>query len=329
VGMSGRFGRAFITVQERTGGASCGSGYGVLIARPFCPVVSCAAMLNQEDISTPPPEVNAAEPPKAPNLSDVLKWLGTHRDGFLVGGAILYGFGYMVRWLFTTEYSQGDLPALDFQYMMSGAIPVLVLALTWAAIVLFAQWRMRVAQLFSGVKVWVRLLIVGVPLGGTCFLIDHFGIEGLGFSGFLLVQIIFLVLFYCSMLITDESDTTVRNGIVFMFLVFSFVLYFWMYPSIPRALGGPKPRQAYVDFVRDEVAVRTLEDLIPVEHLAPTLASSVGSPRIVRSKLLDVYFSNSDSLWVRPHIDGSINLGPIYELRKETIRAIQWCGKGS
>jgi len=27
---------------------------------------------------------------------DVLKWLGERRDGFLVGGAILYALGYLV-----------------------------------------------------------------------------------------------------------------------------------------------------------------------------------------------------------------------------------------
>jgi hypothetical protein len=322
----GVLGRCYVSHRSGRGGLVRWSNLVMsFIAAPFCPVVSCAAMSNGENITaSQPKELAAGKPPKSPIPSDLLKWLGGHRDGFLVVGAILYGLGYLVRWLFARQYSQGDLPALDFQYIMSGIIPALVLAFTWAAIALFPRWRKRVAGTFSGLSTWVRLPLTLVPLGGALYLLHHFGIEGLGFSGFLLVQLIFLIVSYFLMLTFDEPDAWLQNTIVLMVLVFSFVLYFWLYPSVPRVLGGPKPSHAYVDLVRDEVGADTLAELTLVGK-----ANDVGSEKVVRSKLLDVYFANGDTLWVRAHINSSVNPGPLYELRKETIRAIQWCGDGS
>ena len=80
---------------------------------------------------------------------DALKWLGERRDGFLVGGAILYGLGYLV-WSYNAWRNHlGELPALEFQYLMSGIIPAVILGLAWAGAAFFFKVRDKILKLFE------------------------------------------------------------------------------------------------------------------------------------------------------------------------------------
>jgi hypothetical protein len=60
-------------------------------------------------------------------------------------------------------------------------------------------------------------------------------------------------------------------------------------------------------------------------------AISIGESNVVRSTRFQVYFSSSDYLLVRTAADGNADStselkdAPLYELRKEVIRVIQWC----
>jgi hypothetical protein len=94
------------------------------------------------------------------------------------------------------------------------------------------------------------------------------------------------------------------------------VLYVTLYGFLPRALGGPTPRCAYVDLVRDEAAQATLLDLVA--------GPSNSTDKVIRSQKLNVYFETNDYLLVRPaaFLAGK----PLYQVRKEMIRAVQWCG---
>ena len=65
--------------------------------------------------------------------ADWLKWLGERRDGFLIAGAVLYGLGYVV-WSYNAWRNHlGQLPAIEFQYLMSGLIPGAIIGMGLAA----------------------------------------------------------------------------------------------------------------------------------------------------------------------------------------------------
>jgi hypothetical protein len=113
-----------------------------------------------------------------------------------------------------------------------------------------------------------------------------------------------------------------------MFCWLSLNIYFDLYPRLPQVLGGPQPRCAYIDLMREEIAPSSLSVLVP----SPPLDAATASPsKVVRSKKLYVYFSSSDYLLVRTATDAkdttNTNLKdtPLYELRKEVIRVVQWC----
>ena len=71
--------------------------------------------------------------------ADWLKWLGERRDGLLIGGAVLYGLGYLV-WSYNAWRNHlGQLPAIEFQYLMSGLIPGAIIGMAWAATTFFSS----------------------------------------------------------------------------------------------------------------------------------------------------------------------------------------------
>lgn len=256
---------------------------------------------------------------------DLLKWLGAHRDGFLVAGAILYGLGYLVWAVNAAEQHFGNLPALDFQYVMSGIIPAVILALAWAGIALFSRWRTIVARTMARFKILGWLL--GVTFGALSLLkvlvqwrmVGHprthkeaLTYSVIGIMGFLVI--------YIFMMDEEFAENApfarfFKVLVPFVFCCTSLVLYITLYGSLPRVLGGPTPRCAYVDLVRDETAQATLLDLV---------ASPPNSTdKVIRSQKLNVYFETNDYLLVRPAI--FVAGMPLYQLRKEMIRAVQWC----
>src|SRR5881397_1154408 len=81
------------------------------------------------------------------SFSDLLKWLGERRDGFLISGAVLYGLGYLV-WSYNAWRNHlGQLPALEFQYVMSGLIPGAIIGIAWAATAFFGNMREKAIAL--------------------------------------------------------------------------------------------------------------------------------------------------------------------------------------
>ena len=96
------------------------------------------------------------------HTADWLKWLGERRDGFLIGGAVLYGLGYLV-WSYNAWRNHlGQLPAIEFQYLMSGLIPGAVIGMTWAAIRFFSRIQGTVIVLFEKYRFlrWLSPVVV-------------------------------------------------------------------------------------------------------------------------------------------------------------------------
>jgi len=117
-----------------------------------------------------------------------------------------------------------------------------------------------------------------------------------------------------------------RYIIPILFCWGSLALYLGLYPRLPQELGGPQPRCAYVDLVREDTAPFTLSALASAD------AATISGGKVIRSNRLDVYFSSSDYLLVRAARPSEASTSsastkdePLYELRKEVIRAVQWC----
>lgn len=279
--------------------------------------------------------------------TDLLTWLGERRDGFLVGGAVLYGLGYLV-WSYNAWRNHlGQLPALEFQYLMAGLIPAFIIAIAWAAATYFSNLRDKTLALFEKYKFlrWASVVVIcGIQLPISFGLLAaDWGWINLGWTKEELTKYtapLIGIVVYLSLLtsFTSRHDKPSRlfvlvylvyqYGIPALFCWYSLVVYLDLYPRLPNELGGPEPRCAYVDLVRKEIAPSSLSVLVP----ACATGTAAGSEsKVVRSIKLRVYFASSDYLLVRTGTDGKMGSGtdvkevPLYELRKEVIRAIQWC----
>lgn len=287
----------------------------------------------------------SAETDSTKSTRDPFKWLGEHRDGFLVGGAILYGLGYLV-WSYNAWHNHlGQLPALEFQYLMSGIIPAAILVLGWAGNVYFLEARQTVLKVVKR-KYFILIAVVFISstIGWLPIAVGRgwikIGLTEAQVSSYIAPLVI--ILFYFQILAAPQSPTegsivlrlqdflepTYRYVVPIAFCGYSIVLYLALYPSLPQQLGGPNPRCAYIDLVREDVAPSTLSALA-----ASSTDATMGSgSKVVRSEKLDVYFSSSEYLLVRPaqSFDGSrkgapAEDAPLYQVQKDVIRAIQWC----
>jgi len=274
---------------------------------------------------------------------DALKWLGARRDGFLVSGAVLYGLGYLV-WSYNAWRNHlGELPALEFQYLVSGIIPALILTTAWAGAVFAFKLRDKLLKVFEKYR-FVKWLFLGSAIGIPWGLRFVQYLAGKGWIPgpidkkieFYAIPILIVAMYFTFVSTATERGHDVRKwstrmyqyAVPIMFCWYSLVVYLDLYQRLPQELGGPQPRCAYVDLVRDETAPSTLAALAP-----PGSADSVTTgSKVIRSSRLDVYFSSGDYLLVRaPKPPAASKSGvsdkdePLYELRKEVIRAVQWC----
>jgi hypothetical protein len=289
---------------------------------------------------------------------DVLKWLGERRDGFLVGGAILYGLGYLV-WSYNAWRNHlGQLPALEFQYLASGIIPALILLLAAAGAGFVLQVHETLFRFFQRHPIlrFVPLFALNVfPL--AVYVASYAAKKGWVSRGLpqqqvaqystpLIIIALYFALFTGTEVKWSMGGYQLNLFAIYRFLVpiafgwYSIALYLDLYSRLPQELGGPHPRCAYVDLVRDDTAPSTLA------ALASPNRTDAGEGKVIRSNRLDVYFSSNDYLLVRAHQsseappDGtsakdqpskgppdatSAKDQPLYELRKEVIRAVQWC----
>lgn len=275
-------------------------------------------------------------------VSKVFGWLGEHRDGFLVGGAVLYGLGYLV-WSYNAWRNHlGQLPAADFQYVIAGVFPAAVIMVGWAGAAFFYGLRDKTVSLFEKYGFLKRIVVavLMVVITGFAILLTNAATGWIN-TGWTKEQIVLYtgptlaVLAYFSFItqlaMAKDRDSFVgrmselsRYLLPLSFCWYSLFIFIDLYPRLPQGLGGPQPRCAYVDVVRDDTASSTIAALVPGE-----VTSS--SPKVIRSRKLNVYFSSSDYLLVRVADDAAqtdetkLKDVPLYELRKEVIRVVEWC----
>src|SRR5262245_14868364 len=256
-------------------------------------------------------EIEEVKPPS----TDWFKWLGERRDGFLVGGAVLYGLGYLV-WSYNAWRNHlGQLPAIEFQYLMSGLIPGAIIAIASAAVAYSTKLQDKAIVLFEKHPPLRRASFVVAMVAQTILLFGTIVSDRGWLFGWKSDQItrytlpLFGLVLYFTLLLPSKSTTGVtsrftdltvpllRYYLILLFSWYSLVVYFDLYPHLPQALGGPQPRCAYIDLLREEVAPSSLSVLVPSRPSDTTTATE--KIKVVRSTKLNVYFSSNDYLLVR------------------------------
>jgi hypothetical protein len=287
------------------------------------------------------------------SFSDVLKWLGERHDGFLISGAVLYGLGYLVWSYNAWRNNLGQLPALEFQYLIAGIIPAVIIAVAWAAVAFFYTATDKTVLLIERhpslnlLTIAFLLFVIagGLLLGGLAIHRRWIPKEKIGNY----LYPLFVITVYLSVVMGLRLSQRIRAKRVpnhlarinlrqhALITIYRFLLpavfcwcilriYLDLYPALPQELGGPQPRCAYVDLVRDETSPSTMSALVSAQ---PTDIPSQSGAKVVRSDKLYVYFSSGDYLLVRLANTNDKRLKPeelpLYQLRKEVIRAVRWC----
>ena len=271
---------------------------------------------------------------KTKSIKSLIIQLGSLRDGFLVIGAALYGFGYMSWALHAFQYNLGPAPGLDAQYFVAG-IPVLcVTIIGWwigSCIAGFCSkiwpvWFNRFAKRTQYFLFSLLLVCTIVTLTITCFIYDeslfYFTLKSI----FLLI---FGVLLY--MLITTLKLLRTKTSIKFEFflilnriliilsaLFFAYIYIFSIYARIPQALGGAKPRLAILDLYCDKMTYDTYKEL------GANLDSCKNSACIQTQPVI-VYHETSEDYFVKIfEINGSGKPHLLITLKKKNISSVKW-----
>jgi len=279
---------------------------------------------------------------KVKSIPDVFKWLGDHRDGFLVSGAVLYGLGYLV-WSFNAwENGLGQLPALEFQYLVAGIMPALIILVAWAGIALFYRLRENLLSLFKRHRRLYWLIVSLVVLSTLVAQLLPIAVKRKWLAlaidpGELATYTVPLILISTYLQIVAQGarledfkpafrDDFMRYLLAAMFIFYGLFAFLKLYPNLPQELGGPGPRYAYIDLDSQLISTITQAVMAPEGKLQALIVP--GQSKVIRSRKLQVFFSNSDYLLVRlesgPNIS-DIKSAPLYELKTEIIRAITWC----
>lgn len=200
-----------------------------------------------------------------------LKWLGEHRDGQLVVTGITYGLGYLV-WSYTAwRNGLGQLPALEFQYIVAGLIPGTIIALM---ILVFTylpklQEKLGAYKYRSGLSTALFCLIVLIFLHEgaiiVLLIIEKAGYFNQNWRSVFpqlprYVYPVALLVFSPAIMFLENR---VPRGILWPAyrIIMAFAMgqialsgYLKIYPDLPQAVGGPSPRCAYLDLVRSKMS---------------------------------------------------------------------------
>jgi hypothetical protein len=254
-----------------------------------------------------------------------LQRIGVIRDGLLVIVSLLYMLGYIVWSINSAINNFGLLPALDSQYFVAGAIPFLIFVMVYFAIRIIKFWRKSLSKWFetkpgSKSRLTVRILFACYFAMPICLvMITHqYYWTYLAFPIYLFMDFIFL----------QHNKSAQRFGMFSTYFIplllgiYGVIFYvFVFYPIIPQELGGIRPRCAYLDVVTDQLSSDVSQVLIPNMQASHFHVS--------HSIQVDVLYSNNEFLLVKPAMhQSSTQESMIYEIRRDILQAISWCGQG-
>lgn len=250
------------------------------------------------------------------------KQLGSFRDAILVMAGGLYAMGYFVRQFNAVRNNLGWLPGIDVQYFVAGIVPTLVLMLAIGFIKGLNFLKSKVYALETTRPKIFRLIQTGelLVVGASIVLVllsDRVNVSG-AFNVLAIPTILFIDVIFRRPNWLRAFFAWYAYTVPVLFGTLLFVLFLLVgYPYFPQELGGTYPRCAYLDLDTTKLSGETISTFVP-----PTISISSGS--IVRSKQVFVLASTNDFILVRtkPAILGE-NV-PSFELKKDTVAAVDW-----
>jgi hypothetical protein len=286
--------------------------------------------------------------------------VGKLRDGLLVAGGLLYILGYIVWSVNAQINGLGLLPALEFQYLVAGIIPALIIGLA----ALFIRILLRTSRLERSVRAdeggaksalkskkskWTALAIILIsvtlcamviasvyiiytrrslptPSGGWAKLLKTVAAIIPGALGALsgLLQATLKARTGGVAEAFDDIERSYRKILLVGFsaagsLVFLLLWTLWVYPKVPQALGGVKPRCAQLDLVEKDISTDTIKAVAPGAQTEKTSPAPEAGDIIVRSDQVFILFSGSDYVLIKNA------QGRVYELKKDVVHAVTAC----
>jgi hypothetical protein len=273
--------------------------------------------------------------------------VGKLRDPLLVLTSIDYAVGYAVWSNLAYKLGIGAPAVLDAQYFIAGAPILIVLVVVVLGLLSSAplgeRWRTFLSSKSRRTQHVVAIsLIVATVLSLTvtvvltwqlperiCELYQSCSMQPeLAALAALVVSTILTFLLGYSRIGRSTRDHRVeRVYLAFMILGLGFlaiiVFVAIVYPRLPQAIGGAKPRCAILDIRAAEVSNSTLIEL--GSETAETPES------VVKSGRLNVYYATQQSLAVSLNVIGEEGARGdiVVELPRAAVKATIWCDRWS
>ena len=258
----------------------------------------------------------------------------------LVAAGIAYVLGYITCSIHAFINGLGMLPALDAQYFIAGSVPLLTVIVVWLIIRGAEKLRGKYSNWFKKdmtprkLRLAQAILILWIATGVLWFIMSELS------ERFLWLETVSLILVYVVMVIfillpnvdykffhfNMEKPSRIQKGILFLVVLFfgflGIVFYIESaYPKLPQEFGGVRPRYAYLDIVLDQTSSETLQEIVSGN-------TADANNTVVRSNMVDVYFSGSDVIIVKPHGQKGRD-APTYEIKQSIVKAVTWCSQNS
>jgi hypothetical protein len=271
--------------------------------------------------------------------SDRLKRLGNLRDGFLVAAAVFYLFGYLIWSINAYRNGLGLLPALDLQYLVAGAGPVLIILIAVSIAIGTRQLRKKALN-WTGWKLnlcWIAFGCSIIALGSFFIILsDWFKERFPSFPTEWPIIFIALIITITGYIFLDPLEKQIYSdkkiflllrplftlikglGRIYAYFLlptlplvaFIFFVETW-YPNLPQEFGGARPIAACLDVTKAELSQETIKDILP-----PGAGES--SDPVAHSVKIEILFSGNDRTIIRSQ-------GKIYKIDNAIIKAVSTC----
>jgi hypothetical protein len=223
-------------------------------------------------------------------FGDYLNALAKYRDGVLLVVGISYVLGYVVWSVHAWQENLGLVPALRFQYILAGIVPLVGYGLYVAVLVGLLAVTGWLMTRTPGTLLAVATLVV---LLGILVAVGAFAIRPItGLWGTLVYAASSVVVLVTGMAFSGVGVLPITSRWIALNLAISFIALYALvlYPNIPQALGGVRPDCAYLEVSAGVIGRQTLE----------TLGAPATGGTIVRTARVLVMASGSGKIFVRP-----------------------------
>jgi hypothetical protein len=266
--------------------------------------------------------------------------IGRVRDlAFIVAG-VTYILGYIVWSINAYVNGLGMLPAIEAQYFIAGVIPLVIILLVYFTIRAFQPFVGLIVEIISTFpeKLHFTLLIFAyiIPCAtGITMLVLHYHYpDSLFFLTTLLILwfVSFFSVYFISRIrfigLTSSVSYLYNLGIRILrpasymyalllgFVAISIYVSF-LYPLIPQEFGGLRPQSAYMDITYDQTSANTLSEIFPDDV-------AVNNNSVIRSKMVDIYFSGSDVILIKLHTQSGRD-SQTFKVKQSIIQTLTWC----